>query len=60
MKLKFEVHIEGTVPDCLTIEARDQESAIDKAITEVMERLTFTAKLEEEPGGSNCDQVKPR
>jgi hypothetical protein len=60
MKVKFDVHIDGTLPDCLEIEARDEQSAINHAVDYIIDRLTFTVRTQEEPGGSNCDQVKPR
>lgn len=45
---KYEVHIFGKVPDCITVEADDEQSAIEMALETVMDELTFEAELEEE------------
>jgi hypothetical protein len=41
---KFDVVIWGTIPDCLEIEAADKNEAIEKAIQEVLEKLSFDAR----------------
>jgi hypothetical protein len=45
---KFCVHIFGTVPDSMEVEAADRNAAIDEALRNVLEELDFTAE-EEEP-----------
>jgi len=52
---KFEIHVFGTVPECLEVEADSEEEALDEAIERVAELLEFKAgpcNEEKKPNGN--------
>jgi hypothetical protein len=53
---KYTVQIFGELPDCVTVEAEDEDSAIEEATDKIIGDLDLQAELEEE---STCGKEKP-
>lgn len=46
---RYEIHIYGTVPDCLELDAENEDEAIEFATQDVLDRLDFRVVAVEDP-----------
>jgi hypothetical protein len=57
---RYEIRIEGTIPDCIEVDALNPAQAEALAETQIFEALTFTTlQLEEEPTHGNSTRRVP-